>query len=73
MRNPNIDTRVAMIQLLTRAPRTVEELARLSGSSKRSTRTWLKALESEALVSRARGARLDDGEGFAPDTWTWIA
>lgn len=70
---PCIDARAAATQLLVRAPRTVADLALLCGGSARLVRRWLKALEAEGLVRRTRGRRLDDGEGFAPDTWTWIA
>lgn len=68
-----LDMHAAMLQLIVKAPRTAHELRTLTGASKNTPYRWLKALESEGLVRRDRGACLGGAAGFTPDTWTWIA
>ena len=47
-------TRLELLDLLSQAPRTVEELARASGQSNANTSQHLQALHAAGMVSRAR-------------------
>jgi rhodanese-related sulfurtransferase len=47
-------TRLELLDLLAQAPRTVDELARLSGQSAANTSQHLQALHAAGLVTRAR-------------------
>ena len=62
----------AVVQLLTKAPRTVRELCGLLGTSDVQIRRHLSILEAEGLVARKPMVR-ETGLGRASDRWEWSA
>ena len=62
----------AAVMLLTKAPRTVAELAGLLGTARCTTLGWLRRLEAEGLVQRNPTPRKNQKGRGSPE-WTWIA
>jgi predicted transcriptional regulator len=63
----------AAVQLLTKAPRTCSELAKLIGVGQQAVYGYLHEMEAEGLIQRG-GLRSREGFNGPPETvWEWAA
>lgn len=63
----------AAVQLLTKAPRTCSELAKLIGVGQAAVYGYLNEMEAEGLIKRG-GLRSREGFKGTPETvWEWAA
>ena len=72
-RGTNVDRVAAAVLLLTKAPRTANEIGRLLGIPAPAwLRNWLKAFEAEGLIEKD-GKRRENGSRKPSIVWKWIA
>ena len=61
----------AILFLLTKSPRTVSELAELTGHNHEGVRGWLKALEAEGLVQKDKSTKQHARGGSTGFVYRW--
>lgn len=71
MNRSPIDLSMAAVQLVQRKPRSAPELARLLGVTETHAMNYLKAMEAEGLVDRAKPPR-GELRGALPWVFTWV-
>ncbi len=70
-RQASIETMAAVIQLLTKTPRSVPEVSELTGTSKNAVMRYFKALSDEGLIERAPEHDQPTG-GIKRQAWRWV-
>jgi DNA-binding IclR family transcriptional regulator len=71
-RQSSIETMASVVQLLTRAPRTAQELCHLTDTSRNAVDRYIHALRDEGLIVRAPEHDVPSGAA-KQNAWRWVS